>query len=77
VADRLGLSSSPNWALVDTRERRPAHDPGRVFCDLAVIPADGALRVGLGRAGLAADAVRPVASGSTARRVLLSVGEAA
>lgn len=27
-------------ALGETRERRSAHDPERVFCDLAVIRAD-------------------------------------
>ena len=66
------------WArLAGTRERRSGHDPGRVFCDLAVMAADGGRCV----SDLAALAGQPslfgdVASVSTARRVLLSIGEA-
>jgi hypothetical protein len=61
----------------ETRERRSAHDPGRVFCDLAVMLADGGRCV----SDLVAIGSQPalfgdVASVSTARRVLLSVGEA-
>jgi hypothetical protein len=41
VAGRLGLTDSLGWALAETRVRRSAHDPGRVFCDLAVMLADG------------------------------------
>src|SRR3954449_12797800 len=40
-AERLGLTDALGWALAGTRERRSAHDPGRVFCDLAVMLADG------------------------------------
>src|SRR5687768_6216838 len=41
AAERLGLTDALGWALGETRERRSAHDPGRVFCDLAVMLADG------------------------------------
>src|SRR3954447_24076150 len=41
TAERLGLSDALGWALAGTRERRSVHDPGRVFCDLAVMLADG------------------------------------
>jgi hypothetical protein len=37
AAERLGLTDALGWALGETRERRSAHDPGRVFCDLAVM----------------------------------------
>ncbi len=61
------------WA----RQRRSAHDPGRVLCDLAVMGADGGssvsdLAVMAGQGALFWD----IASVATARRVLLSVGEA-
>jgi len=77
AAERLGLTDALGWALAETRERRSAHDPGRVFCDLAVMLADGGRCV----SDLVALACQPalfgdVASISTARRVLLSVGEA-
>ena len=41
VAQRLGLTDGLGVALQSTRERRSAHDPGRVLCDLAVMAADG------------------------------------
>jgi len=77
AAERLGLTDALGWALGETRERRSAHDPGRVFCDLAVMLADGGRCV----SDLVAIGSQPalfgdVASVSTARRVLLSVGEA-
>ena len=76
VADRVGLTGGLCDALGGTRERRSAHDPGRVFCDLAVMLADGGRCV----SDLAALAGQPslfgeVASVSTARRVMLSIGE--
>jgi hypothetical protein len=76
VAGRLGLTAGLSAALAGTRERRSGHDPGRVFCDLAVMCADGGRCV----SDLAALAGQPslfgeVASVSTARRVVLSVGE--
>jgi Transposase DDE domain group 1 len=41
TAQRLGLTDGLSGALAGTRERRSAHDPGRVLCDLAVMAADG------------------------------------
>jgi len=77
TAQRLGLTDGLSAALAGTRERRSEHDPGRVLCDLAVMAADGGRCV----SDLAALAGQPalfgdVASVSTARRVLLSLGEA-
>lgn len=77
VADRVGLTSGLCDALGGTRERRGGHEPGRVFCDLAVMLADGGrcmsdLAALAGQASLFGE----VASVSTARRVVLSVGEA-
>lgn len=77
VADRLGVTGALGWALGETRERRSAHDPGRVFCDLAVMLADGGRCVSdLVALGSQPALFGDVASVSTARRVLLSVGEA-
>jgi Transposase DDE domain group 1 len=75
VADRVGLTEGLCGALVGTRERRGGHDPGRVFCDLAVMLADGGRCV----SDLAALAGQEslfgeVASVSTGRRVVQSVG---
>src|SRR4051812_18467160 len=77
VGQRLGLTDALGWALGETRERRSAHDPGRVLCDLAVMLADGGRCV----SDLVALGSQPVlfgevASVSTARRVVLSIGEA-
>ena len=41
LADRVGLTVALSEALAGTRERRSAHDPGRVIRDLAVMLADG------------------------------------
>ena len=76
MAQRLGLADGLSGALARTRERRSAHDPGRVLCDLAVMAADGGscvsdLAVLAGQGALFGN----VASVPTARRVLLSVGE--
>ena len=76
VAQRLGLTDGLSAALCRTRERRSDHDPGRVLCDLAVMAADGGRCVSdlaalAGQNALFGD----VASVSTARRVLLSIGE--
>src|SRR4051794_25887285 len=76
AADRLGLTDALGWALAETRERRAGHDPGRVLCDLAVMLADGGRCV----SDLVALASQPalfgdVASVSTARRVMLSIGD--
>jgi hypothetical protein len=76
VAQRLGLTDGLCAALQGTRERRSAHHPGRVLCDLAVMAADGGRCVS-DLAALAGQGALfgEVASVSTARRVLLSVGE--
>jgi hypothetical protein len=76
VADRVGLTAGLCDALEGTRERRSGHLPGRVLCDLAVMLADGGRCVSdlvalAGQASLFGE----VASVSTARRVVLSVGE--
>jgi hypothetical protein len=75
VAQRLGLTDGLGAALQSTRERRSAHDPGRVLCDLAVMAADGGRCVS-DLAALAGQRALfgEVASVSTARRVLLSIG---
>jgi hypothetical protein len=77
VAQQLGLTDGLCAALAGTRERRSAHDPGRVLCDLAVMAADGGRCVS-DLAALAGQRALfgEVASVSTARRVLLSIGEA-
>jgi hypothetical protein len=41
LADRTGLTSALSGAVAATRERRSAHDPGRVPRDVAVMLADG------------------------------------
>ena len=77
AAQRLGLTDALGWALGETRERRSAHDPGRVFCDLAVMLADGGRCVSdLVALGSQPALFGDVASVSTARRVVLSIGAA-
>jgi hypothetical protein len=41
LSDRVGLTGALSGALAGTRERRSAHDPGRVLRDVAVMLADG------------------------------------
>ena len=41
LADRVGLTRAMSQAMAITRERRSAHDPGRVLRDVAVMLADG------------------------------------
>src|SRR5438132_7088150 len=41
MADALGLTAGLSTAMAATRQRRSAHDPGRVLVDLAVMVADG------------------------------------
>ncbi|HEY2652504.1 MAG TPA: transposase [Solirubrobacteraceae bacterium] len=77
VADRVGLAAGLCDPLRGTRERRGGHDPGRVFCDWAVMLADGGRCVSdlaalAGQSSLFGE----VASVSTPRRVVLAVGEA-
>jgi hypothetical protein len=77
TAQRLGLTDALNWALSGTRERRSAHEPGTVLCDLAVMLADGGRCVSdLVALGSQPALFGEVASVSTARRVVLSIGEA-
>jgi hypothetical protein len=76
VADRVGLTGGLCDALEGTRDRRSGHEPGRVFCDLAVMLADGGRCVSdlaalAGQSSLFGE----VASVSTARRVMLSIGK--
>jgi len=72
---RIGLSDLLSAALAPTRERVSVHAPGRVLAGLAVMIADGGRCVSdlvvLGGQGALFGAV---ASVSTARRVMLSVG---
>lgn len=77
TAQRLGLSDGLSGALAGTRQRRSAHDPGRVLCDLVVMAADGGrcvsdLAVLQGQPALFGN----LASVPTARRVLFSIGQA-
>ncbi len=41
LADRTGLTAALSQAMSGLRERRSAHDPGRVLVDVAVMLADG------------------------------------
>jgi hypothetical protein len=41
LADGVGLTGALSGALAESRERRSAHDPGRVLRDVAVMLADG------------------------------------
>jgi hypothetical protein len=76
LADRVGLTGALSAAMADTRERRSAHDPGRVVRDVAVMLADG------GDCVTDMDAYRgqerlfgPRASETTTHRVLKSIDE--
>lgn len=76
TADGVGLTDGLVDALAHTRQRKSGHEPGRVASDVAVMLADGGRCV----SDLAALAGQPalfgeVASVSTARRVVLSIGE--
>jgi hypothetical protein len=71
MADRTGLTEAFSEALVGLRERRLAHEPGRVLTDLAVLLADGGRAI----SDLAVPRDQPalfgpVASTATAWRVL-------
>jgi DDE family transposase len=76
LAERAGLTGALSEALACTRERRSAHDPGRVLVDVAVMLADG------GNCVTDLDAYRGQerlfgarASETTTHRVLKSVDE--
>ena len=76
LADQIGLTGALEGGLAHTRERRCAHPPGWVFCDLAVMVAAGGRCVSdLGALGDQVAIFGEIASGLTARRVLLEVGE--
>ena len=71
LADRLGLTRGLAAAMAPTRERRSAHDPGRVLRDLAVMLADGGDCLSdLGAIRDQADLFGRVASDATAWRVI-------
>ena len=76
LADRVGLTGALSQALECTRERRSAHDPGRVLRDVAVMLADGGdcvtdLEAYRGQEVL----FGPRASETTTQRVLKSIDE--
>lgn len=74
LADRLGLTAALSEAMVPTRERRSAHDPGVVLRDLAVAIADGGEHVSdLGVLRGQQALFGAVASETTAHRVLKSI----
>lgn len=78
MADRTGLTEAFSEALVGLRERRSAHEPGRVLTDLAVLLADGGRAI----SDLAVPRDQPalfgpVASTATASRVLDKIDPAA
>ena len=76
VADRVGLTRALSEAMVSTRQRRSAHDPGVVLRDLAVTLADGGdCLADLGAQRDQADLFGDVASDATAFRVIDSVDE--
>ena len=76
VADRVGLTRALSEAMVSTRQRRSAHDPGVVLRDLAVMLADGGdCLADLGAQRDQADLFGDVASDATAFRVIDSVDE--
>ena len=76
LAEQIGLTGAMEDALAHTRERSCGHPPGRVFCDLAVMIADGGRCVSdLGALGDQVALFGEIASGSTARRVLLEIGD--
>lgn len=71
LADRLELTDGLSVAMAPTRERRRAHDPGRVVRDLAVMLAGGGDCLSdLGALRDQADLFGVVASDATAWRVI-------
>ena len=76
LADRVGLTGALSKALSITRERRSAHEAGRVIRDVAVMVADGGDCV-TDLAGLRGQGrlFGGIASETTAHRVLKSVDE--
>ena len=77
LADRLGLTGGLSRAMAPTRQRRSAHDPGKVLADLAVSLADGAdCLADLAVLRANPDLFGAVASDPTAWRVVSSIGPA-
>jgi hypothetical protein len=75
LAGRLGVMSGLSAVLGHLHRRRPAHDPGRVLVDLAVMLIDGGECVAdLGALVDQPDLFGQVASHSTASRVLHAIG---
>jgi Transposase DDE domain group 1 len=71
VADKLGLTRALSLRLGSIKQRRRAHDPGRVIRDLAVMLADGGECVSdLGAVRDQQSLFGPVASDATAFRVI-------
>jgi hypothetical protein len=68
LAERTGLVDGVTAALIDTYKGLPLHQPGQVFCDLAVAGADAVS--GIGVLGDRQELFGPVASMPTAWRVL-------
>lgn len=76
LAVRVGLVSELSGALSGLHRRRPAHDPGRVLCDLAAMLIDGGDCVSdLGALADQPDLFGQVASHSTVSRLLHALGE--
>ena len=71
LADRAGVTAGFGDVLAGLRERRSAHDPGRVLVDLAVMLADGGTTISdLAVLRNQPELFGPVASTATAWRVL-------
>ena len=78
LADAAGLSAAFSEALSGLRERRSAHDPGRVLTDLAVTLADGGQAISdLGVLRDQPGLFGAVASTATVWRVLAAVDDTA
>jgi Transposase DDE domain group 1 len=78
VADAAGAPAAVSEALAGLRVRRPGHDPGCVFTDLAVMLADGGEAISdLAVLRDQPTVFGPVASTATAWRVLDAVDDAA
>jgi hypothetical protein len=78
LADKTGLTRSFIQALGLERQRRSAHEPGRVAVDLAVLLADGGETIAeLGVLRQQPDLFGAVASDATAWRVLDAIDEPA
>ncbi len=77
LADRAGVTAGFGDVLAGLRERRSAHDPGRVLVDLAVMLADGGTTISdLAVLRNQPELFGPVASTATAWRVLDRVDDA-